>query len=191
MTPDAVCQRSGQDTLNAERAHCLSAWWQAARLLRSKCRDRVTLEALRQAPPVGLCHGPQATRQQRVSALAGSVGQGLDTCQHWTLTHAGVPPIPGPCCGPDLTQRDLGPSEGPDMPSWEFRTVSEGPGCAYRGPMFLCGGSNPLMHLGVYYLSLPRGSPRPAHVVRSGAVLRVARRRCTCIASLYCSRGYP
>jgi hypothetical protein len=31
-------------------------------------RDRVALEALRQAPPAGLCHGPQATRQQRVSA---------------------------------------------------------------------------------------------------------------------------
>jgi hypothetical protein len=47
-----ACQRGGQ----------------AARLLCNKCRDRVTLEALRQAPPAGLCHGPQATRQQRVSA---------------------------------------------------------------------------------------------------------------------------
>jgi hypothetical protein len=31
MNPDVVCQRSGQDTLNAERAHRLSAWWQAPR----------------------------------------------------------------------------------------------------------------------------------------------------------------
>jgi hypothetical protein len=68
MTPDAVCQRSGQDALNADRAHRLSAWWQATRLLRNKCRDHAALEALRQAPPVGLCHGPQAMRQQRVSA---------------------------------------------------------------------------------------------------------------------------
>jgi hypothetical protein len=41
---------------------------QAARPFHNKCRDRVALEALRQAPPAGLCHGPQATRQQRVSA---------------------------------------------------------------------------------------------------------------------------
>jgi hypothetical protein len=89
----------------------------------------------------------------------------------------------------------LGPySERPGpvgMPSWEFRTVSEGPGCAYRGPVFLCGGPDLMMHHGVYYLSLPRGAPRPAHVVGSGAVLRVARRRRTCTMSLYCSRGYP
>jgi hypothetical protein len=31
-----------------------------------------------------------------------------------------------------------------------------------------------MTHPGVYYLSLPRGAPRPAHVVGSGAVLRVA-----------------
>jgi hypothetical protein len=48
-----------------------------------------------------------------------------------------------------------------------------------------------MMHPEVYYLSLPRGAPRPAHVVGSGAVLRVARRRHTSTASLYCSRGYP
>jgi hypothetical protein len=48
-----------------------------------------------------------------------------------------------------------------------------------------------MMPPGVYYLSLPRGAPRPAHVVGSGAALRVARRHHTCIASLYCSRGYP
>jgi hypothetical protein len=48
-----------------------------------------------------------------------------------------------------------------------------------------------MMHPGVYYLSLPRGAPRPAHVVGSGAVLRVARRCRTRTTSLYCSRGYP
>jgi hypothetical protein len=42
------------------------------------------LWASRQAQPVGLCHGPQATRQQRVSARARGVGQGLDTCRHRT-----------------------------------------------------------------------------------------------------------
>jgi hypothetical protein len=62
---------------------------------------------LRQARPVGLCHGPQATWQQRASARAGSVGQGLNTCRHRTPTHAGVLLAPGPCQGPDLTRRSL------------------------------------------------------------------------------------
>jgi hypothetical protein len=77
------------------------------------------------------------------------------------------------------------------MPSWEFRTASEGPSCAYRGPVFLCGGSDLMMHPRVHYLSLPHGAPRTAHVVGSGVVLRVARRCRTCTVSLYCSRGYP
>jgi hypothetical protein len=63
--PDAVCQRSGQDVLNDERAHRPSAWWQAACPLRNKCRGCATLGALRQARPVGSCHGPQATRRAR------------------------------------------------------------------------------------------------------------------------------
>jgi hypothetical protein len=41
----------------------------------------------------------------------------------------------------------------------------------YRGTVSLCGGPDPMMHPGVYYLSLPRGTPRPAHVVGSGVVL--------------------
>jgi hypothetical protein len=77
------------------------------------------------------------------------------------------------------------------MPSWEFRTVVEGPGCAYRGPVFLCGGPDSMVLPGVYYLSLPHGAPRPAHAVGSGVVLRVARRRSTCTVSLYYSRRYP
>jgi hypothetical protein len=59
------------------------------------------------------------------------------------------------------------PTEGPDIPSWESRTVIKGSGCAYRGPVFLRGGPDPIMHPGVYYLSLPRGTPEPAHVVGS------------------------
>jgi hypothetical protein len=62
--------------------------------------------------------------------------------------------------------RDL--PEGPDMPSWELQTRT------YRGPLSLCGGLDPSMHPGKYYLSLPRGAPRLAHVVGSGAALRVA-----------------
>jgi hypothetical protein len=62
---------------------------------------------LHQARPAGLCHGPHATRQQRAFAWAGSVGQGLDTCQHRTSTHAGVLLVPGPCQDPDLTGGSL------------------------------------------------------------------------------------
>jgi hypothetical protein len=66
--PDAACRRIGQDTLNAERAHRLSAWWQAARPLRNKCKDCTAAWAFHQARPVGLRYGPQATRPRRVSA---------------------------------------------------------------------------------------------------------------------------
>jgi hypothetical protein len=73
------------------------------------------------------------------------------------------------------------------MPSWESRIVIVGPGCAYWGPVFIRGGSEPMMHI----FFLPRGTPRPTHAVGSGAVLRAARRRRTCTTSLYHSRGYP
>jgi hypothetical protein len=87
-----VCQRRGLDALNDEMAHRLSAWWQAARPLRNKCRDLLALEALRQALPVGLCHGPPATRQQWASIFAGSVStQG----KAWTHASTGPLLIPG------------------------------------------------------------------------------------------------
>jgi hypothetical protein len=95
-----------------------------------------------------------------------------------------VLPVPGPCRGPDLTRRDLGPIRGTRH---AFLGV---PDCTHRGPVSLCGGPDPMMHPGVYYLSSPRGALRPAHVVGSGAVLRVARRRHTCTTSSYCRRGY-
>jgi hypothetical protein len=77
------------------------------------------------------------------------------------------------------------------MPSWESQIVIVGPGCAYRGPVFIRGGPDPMMHPGVHHLPLLRGAPRPAHAVVSGVVLRAARRCRTCTASLYRSRGYP
>jgi hypothetical protein len=107
--PDAVCQRRGLDALNAERAHRLSAWWQAACLLRNKCRDLLALEALCHAPPVGLRHGPQVTRQRRASIFAGSAStQG----KAWTRANTGPLLTPGsPCPGSLLWS---GPhSEGP------------------------------------------------------------------------------
>jgi hypothetical protein len=75
--------------------------------------------------------------------------------------------------------------EGPGVPSWEPRT------CMHRGPVPYCGGLDPMMHPGMYYLPLPRGAFRPAHVVGSGAVLRVTWRCCTCTSPSYYRRGYP
>jgi hypothetical protein len=43
----------------------------------------------------------------------------------------------------------------------------------------------------VHHLPLPRGAPRPAHVVGSGAVLRAARRRRTCTTSFTVVEGTP
>ena len=43
------------------------------------------------------------------------------------------------------------------MPSWEFRTASEGPGYAYRGPGILSGGPDLMMH--------PGCTISPCHVV--------------------------
>jgi hypothetical protein len=123
--PDVVCQRSGQYALNAERAHRLSAWWQLVRPFRNKCRDHVALEALRQALPVGLCHGPQATWQQRVSAWAGSA---VTQCKAWTRASTGPLLMLGfPCPG--------------TLP-W-FGPYSEGPGAHPRDPACLLGCPGP------------------------------------------------
>jgi hypothetical protein len=43
----------------------------------------------------------------------------------------------------------------------------------HRGPVFFCGGPDPAVFPGMYYLSSPRGALRPAHVVGSGATPRV------------------
>jgi hypothetical protein len=74
--------------------------------------------------------------------------------------------------------------EGPNMSFWELRTRS------YWGPVSL-GGPDPSIHLGMYYLSLPRGAPSPAHVVGSGAAPRMTWRCGTGAAPSYRRRGYP
>jgi hypothetical protein len=43
----------------------------------------------------------------------------------------------------------------------------------HRGPVFLYGGPDPTVLPGMYYPSSPRGALRLAHVVGSGAALRV------------------
>jgi hypothetical protein len=109
----------------------------------------------------------------------------------WTRVSTGPLLKPGSSPSRDLAKaRTLlggtwGLPEGPDMPSWEPRT------CMHRGPVSYCGGPDPMMHPGMYYLPLPCGAFRPAHVVGLGAVLRVTWRRCTCTTPSYCRRGYP
>jgi hypothetical protein len=71
------------------------------------------------------------------------------------------------------------------MSSWKLRTRT------HRGPVSLCGGSDPTMHPGMYYLSSPRGALRPAHVVGSGAALRVTWRCHTGSASHTVEEGTP
>jgi hypothetical protein len=71
------------------------------------------------------------------------------------------------------------------MSPWELRTRT------HKGLVSLCGGPDPIMHPGMYYLSAPRGALRPTHVVGSGAALRATWRCRTGAASSYCRRGYP
>jgi hypothetical protein len=97
-------------------------------------------------------------------------------------------PDPCLCRGPlrPGTLLRLGPhSGGPGMSPRELRART------YRGPVFLCGGPDPTVLPGTYHYSSPRGALRPAHVVGSGAALRVTRWCRTGAASSYYRRGYP
>jgi hypothetical protein len=97
---------------------------------------------------------------------------------------------PNPClCRDPLRLGTLlrpGPhSGGPDMSPRELQART------HRGPVSLCGGPDPTVLPGMYYPSSPRGALRPAHVVGSGAALRVIWRCRTGAAPSYCRRGYP
>jgi hypothetical protein len=92
-------------------------------------------------------------------------------CRHRTLASARVLSVPGPCQGPDLTRGD---------PACLLGSSGLVP---TEGLMFLCGGPDPTVLLGTYYPFSPRGALRPAHVVGSGATLRVTWRSRTCASS--------
>jgi hypothetical protein len=95
------------------------------------------------------------------------------------------PPRPGTFLRPGpLSGGTWDPPGGPDMSPQDLQTRT------HRGPVFLCGGPNPTALPGLHYPSSPRGALRPAHVVGSGAALRVTWRSRTCAASSYCRRGY-
>jgi hypothetical protein len=129
---DVVCQRIGQDILNAERARRPSACWQAARPLRNKCRGCAALGALRQARPIGLCHGPQPRGSSGSLPEQGALGKAWtrasirpllmlgsspsrDLAKHRTLTHAflGAPDLYVQGSGVPLRR------SGPNDASWD------------------------------------------------------------------------
>jgi hypothetical protein len=126
----------------------------------------LTLQATNHAAAAGFClSGERRARPGHVSA-----------------------PDPHLCRGPlrPGTLSRLGPhSGGPDMSPREPRART------HRGSVFLCGGPDPTVLPGTYYPSLPRGALRPAHVVGSGAALRVTWRCHMGAAPSYCRRGYP
>jgi hypothetical protein len=151
----------GRDALNAERARRPSAQWQAARLFLNKCRGCMTS---RQVRPGSLCHGPQVA--------------GLRLSGKWRArpTHVSAPD-PRTHQGPSRsgTLLEFGPT----------RRL-----CTYMYIGVRC----PSVGSGLtemWCLSLPRGALWPAHLVGSGAVLRVARRRRIGAASSCYRRGYP
>jgi hypothetical protein len=126
----------------------------------------MALWALRQAWPVGLCHGPQATRQQRGAQD-----------KAWTRASTGPLLMPGSFSSRDLAKArtllggGLGPSQGTRRAF--FWT------CTRRGLVSFCGGPDPTMNTRTYYLSLPHGALGLAHEVGLGAILHVALRSCT------------
>jgi hypothetical protein len=131
----------------------------------------------------GLTSGSVRWLMSRATSHAIAAGLCLSG-ECWARPGHVLAPDPYSCRGPPRPGTLL--STGPLLvPSWELRT------CTYRGPVSLYGGPDPMMPHGMYYLSLPHGALRPAHVVGSGAVLRVAWRRRTCTAPSYCRRGYP
>jgi hypothetical protein len=131
---DVVCQRIGQDTLNAGRACHPLAWWQATRPLRNKCRDCTTSWALRQARPVSFTgHKPCDNSGERRGRSGHVPAPDPYSCQG--------PSCPGtlPRLGPH-SKGDWDPPKGPSVPSWGLRT------CMYRGPASFYGGPDPTLN---------------------------------------------
>jgi hypothetical protein len=136
---------------------------------------------------VGLTSGSARWFMSRAISHAAAAGLRLGGKRRARLGHVPAPD-PFSCRGPPRpgTLPRHGPySEGPGMSSWKLQTRT------YRGPVYLCGGPDPSIHPWKYYLSLPHGAPRPAHVVGSGAALCVACRCRTGAAPSCRRRGYP
>jgi hypothetical protein len=84
---------------------------QAAHPLCNKCRDRVAYVKLH---PLAYVTGykPRDSSGSPPGRGAQAHRTRPDTCQYWTLAYARASPVPRPCCGLDLTRRDLDPIQG-------------------------------------------------------------------------------
>jgi hypothetical protein len=110
----------------------------------------------------------------------------------WAWTHVAPGPLLEQGLG-ILRPRVLGPGCG-----WS-RPYAEGFGTRPRGPFFMYRGlvlppkwvRTHCVHLGVRLSPWPCGNLRAIHVAGQRVVPRATRDRCTGIASLYCSKGYP
>jgi hypothetical protein len=146
---------------------------------------------------MGLASGSARWLMSRATSHAAATGLRLSGERRAKSGHVSAPD-PCLCRGPPHpgTLLRLGPLSGggggtwdspggPGMSPWELRTRT------HRGPVFLCGSPDTTVFPGMHYPSSPCGTLRPAHVVGSGAALRVTWRCRTGVASLYCRRGYP
>jgi hypothetical protein len=156
-----------------------SAWWQATCPLRNKCK--------RLHNRMGLTSCSARWLMSRATSHAAAASFRLSGEHRARHGHMSAPD-PCLCRGPlrPGTLSRPGPhSGGPGMSPRELQTRT------HRGPVFLCGGPDPTVLSRMYYLSSPHGALRPAHVVGSGAALRVTWRCHTGAVSSYCRRGYP
>jgi hypothetical protein len=102
-----------------------------------------------------------------------------DPCSCRGPPHPGTLPRPGPY------------SEGPRAHPRDRHAFLGAPDLYIQGSGVPLWRSGPNDASWMYYLSLPRGAFRPAHVVGSGAILRVAWRCRTGVAPSYYRKGYP
>jgi hypothetical protein len=144
---------------------------------------------------MGLASGSDRWLMSRATSHAAAAGLRLSGERRAKSGHVSAPDPylcrGPPCPGTLLRPRPLSggggwhPPGGLGISPRELRTRT------HRGPVFFCVGSDPTVLPRMHYPSSPRGALRSAHMVGSGAALRVTWRCRTGVASLYCRRGYP
>jgi hypothetical protein len=143
---------------------------------------------------MGLTSGSTRWLMSRATSHAAAAGLRLSGERRAKPGHVSAPD-PCLCRGPPrpgTLLRSEPRSGGPGIHSGDPACLLGSSGLVpHRGPVFLCGGPDPTVLPRMYYPSSPRGALMPAHVVGSGAALRVTWRCRTGVASSYCRSGYP
>jgi hypothetical protein len=143
---------------------------------------------------MGLTSGSVHWLMSRASSHAVAVGLRLSGKRRARSGHV---PTPDPCLRrgplhPGTLPRPGPYSEGPGAHPRDPTCLLGSSGLVHtRGPVSLYGGPDPTMHPRIYYLSSPCGALRPAHVVGSGAALRVTWRCRTGSVSHTVEEGTP